>query len=1374
MPAAIVWAIAAIGVETGSAFLIMYAAEVATGALILGGLAYSSYKARQAKEDARNQYNAAQVDRLATVSSAIAPRDLVLGRVRKAGTVFYRNTTGANSQDLYLAIALAGHELDAIEQIYLNDVPVTLDGSGNVTTAPYSNSTTLTASGTGSLTPPGGLPATYVAGSLTSGTYSYGGDSDQTTTAWSYQYTSTTSTVQITQYLGAAGQAADAALQAAFPADWTSANTVAGVAYLVVKLSYSETAFPSGVPNVSAVVRGAKLYDPRSGTTAWSQNPALMMRHVYAHPRFGKASVSAAEDARFSTAANACDAATIYTVAGVAQASRALYTAALVAPFGTAPKALLDDLAQAMGGSWAFAGGEIFLRPGSYVAPVMSLTDADLAVIQRDGASENQRPISIAVHKERAQKFNTVKASIYDPAQDYKQSSLTPLVGSSLLARDGVELVQQVTMPAINYAPQALHVAGIMMRDARDPLVVELPFKLRAYPLELFDTVSLTLSRYGWSAKTFMILGRQWSADGSIVLTLKETSAAIVTLDAGFSAQGFASNSNLGSPWLVYPPSPITVSSGAAEMFRQADGTIVSRMRVSWPQISNAAVRQAGRIEVQYRNATSTGAWASLLVPGDETQVVTSDVVAGVTYLVRVRARTSLATSDWNLQSIHQVIGNTVAPSAPALSATGAVFNVRLTWSYGDTRQDIAGTEIWFASSNNRSSASRLSFEPFPALEYSHANLSAGQGGYYWARVVDTFGNASAWYPSSATAGLYATASTDPSAVLTQINKSLGFGQLAAELAAPIGSLPGADNAVAVAALQSALSDYDLTNRMVWQENVTNATVSIDPITGKIALLATANVSTDVTQRLTVVEVQANASAATLSSTVATLSAVQGNLTSTQSAVTLLQGQIVNTASTVYVDNSVANASGAITTTSANAYSALAQAEVQAALDVFTGQQSSLTLSANVAAAQSSIKTNADALGALSTSYAALVATYAGNAATTAAAITTEQTTRANADTALASRTTTLESAVNASGTGLASKAAITYVDDATATLNASIASSSSTLTAAYQAADSATLSSAQSYVNTYSYAKATVDSNIASSVGTVSARLDTGDYAAVKTSASASASAITGLQAQYVLKVDANGRVAGMTLASGGTGSSVVFLADKFGFVKADGSGTPKTIMALGTVGGVSTLGLDGNLVLDGSIVAQSIDTRNLTIKDASGNVILSAGNALSGTYIASATVDSIHIKDGAVTLSNYASDNGFTRFFTAGSFSAGSIDDTFSTLSIATLSGDAIIVDAFFYLTTTNVGGATASVYLRPHLQVDGSDVTSGMQKVWSVYQGTEHIGIYMKAQIAGNGSTRTLTLKVRSDWGAFTNSAYSSFAVSNCVLSAFTRRR
>ncbi len=687
MPAAIAWVGAYLMMETGfvtvGAFLLSNAAIIGTAALLIGGMAYSSAKQRQAKEDARNAYNAAQVDRLVNITSAVSARDLVLGRVRKGGTVVYKASTGAYQKDLYLVIALAGHEIDAVEQIYLNDVAVTLDGSGYVTDAPYATSSTLS----GTLSTGAGytatLPANVVLSSVTAtafGDLNRSGATVQGDRAVScsvtglvatageanatihYQYTVAASNVQIAVHLGGAGQVVDPWLTAAFPADWPSTNVGQGVAYLVARLTYSESSFPSGAPNITAVVRGATLYDPRTGLTTWSENPALMMRYVYAHPKFGKATVTASEEARFMAAANACDASTVYTVGGVAQTARPLYTASLVVSFGTQAKSALDDLAQAMGGSWAFAGGELYCKAGVYTAPVLSLGDVDLAVIKRNGATESQSPISISVHKERAQKFNTVKAKIWDQAQDYKQVSLSPLVGSALLTRDGVELVQELTIPAVGYAPQALHVAGIAMRDARDPLVVELPFKLSAYCVELFDTVSLTLPRYGWSAKTFQVLGRTWNSDGSLQLTLKETTAAIVQMDAGFTAQGFASNTNLPSPWIVAGVGALTITSGTAELQLQSDGTVQSRMRVSWSQVPDISVNQAGQIEVQYRATSSTGVWSSLLVPGDETQVVTAEVSDGVTYIVRARAKTKLAVGDWNAQVMHQVIGKTAPP----------------------------------------------------------------------------------------------------------------------------------------------------------------------------------------------------------------------------------------------------------------------------------------------------------------------------------------------------------------------------------------------------------------------------------------------------------------------------------------------------------------------------------------------------------------------------------------------------------------------------------------------------------------------------------------------------------------------------------------
>ena len=54
------------------AFLLGNAAVIGTAALIVGGLAFASAQ----KKKAVNQYNAAQVDRLVTISSTTAPREL--------------------------------------------------------------------------------------------------------------------------------------------------------------------------------------------------------------------------------------------------------------------------------------------------------------------------------------------------------------------------------------------------------------------------------------------------------------------------------------------------------------------------------------------------------------------------------------------------------------------------------------------------------------------------------------------------------------------------------------------------------------------------------------------------------------------------------------------------------------------------------------------------------------------------------------------------------------------------------------------------------------------------------------------------------------------------------------------------------------------------------------------------------------------------------------------------------------------------------------------------------------------------------------------------------------------------------------------------
>ena len=70
---------------------------------------------------------------LVNARDATAPVDFVYGQIRKGGTVSYYESTGEKNKFLHQIIVLAGHEVEQIGDIYVNDEIVTLDGDGFVT-----------------------------------------------------------------------------------------------------------------------------------------------------------------------------------------------------------------------------------------------------------------------------------------------------------------------------------------------------------------------------------------------------------------------------------------------------------------------------------------------------------------------------------------------------------------------------------------------------------------------------------------------------------------------------------------------------------------------------------------------------------------------------------------------------------------------------------------------------------------------------------------------------------------------------------------------------------------------------------------------------------------------------------------------------------------------------------------------------------------------------------------------------------------------------------------------------------------------------------------------------------------------------------------
>ncbi|MEY2653782.1 MAG: hypothetical protein RLZZ524_810, partial [Pseudomonadota bacterium] len=366
-------------------------------------VSYASQRdAARKAEKARRAWNDAQKDRLQMVDvMPDAPRSLVLGRCRTVEGVRRRWSSGTNDEVLTLIVSFASHEIDAFEQFYIDDDPVSLDGSGWVTTAPYgktitepvTQSTTTDGSGQGSIvlsyTPVGtvtgywrlGGGGDYESGALTVNVVdgvAYLSGAPGVQAAWiQYERQYLDSWVRIRPYLGTAAQNVGDAIDAEYPGKITSTDKFAGIALAVVDLIFSPDIFPTGVPNITAVLRGAKCYDPRTTTTVWTQNPALHARHYALWTGGLGLSSSHVRDADVTAAANRCDISTDFDMVMPDTSTDTVtlprHRCGIVIGSDADRRQAMDQIIATMAGEWGWAGGILRMRAGMMGSSVAAI-----------------------------------------------------------------------------------------------------------------------------------------------------------------------------------------------------------------------------------------------------------------------------------------------------------------------------------------------------------------------------------------------------------------------------------------------------------------------------------------------------------------------------------------------------------------------------------------------------------------------------------------------------------------------------------------------------------------------------------------------------------------------------------------------------------------------------------------------------------------------------------------------------------------------------------------------------------------------------------------------------------------------------------------
>jgi len=728
-------------------------------------------------------------DRGIMTRSPTSPRQIIYGQAKVSGTIVFLATSGTKNEYLHIVVALAGHEVQEIGDVYFNEDLV------------------LTGSGDGYATGKYAAAGSYT-GSL------------------------------IHKHLGSTTQTVDTTLQSDFPVDWDSNHRLRGIAYIYCKLTFSNEIFVGGIPNISCVVKGRKVYDPDSETTAYSANPALCLRDYLTDADLGMGmDASEIDDASVVAAASICDGQVEIKPVTSPATYENRYECNGQAVTSSTPDSIIGQLLSAMGGTIAYSGGQVVVYAAAYRSPTVTLDESNMA-----------GGFTVSTRLSARDRVNAVKGTFISSENQWAAADFPQITSATYLADDdGIYHWRDVILPFTTSSSAAQRIARINLRQAREEIIFTAKFNLTAMQLRAGDTVNLTNANLGFSSKVFEVIAWSLSSQGTpptpvIELQLRETASTVYDWDVTDEvAVESAPNTTLPNPFSIDPPTNLTLTADGTTQFIQADGSVMPRIKVAWSAPTEQFVTSGGKTVIEYKEGTATTYLTWATVDGDHTlDFISSDVRIGTSYNVRLYAQSFFNTSStYTAVSSITPAKDTTAPSIPtgltAVVGTGRA--VSLDWN-DNTEPDFSEYGIYRnTTAVTPANANTNKIAEVRASRFVDTEVTIGTTYYYWLNAYDTVENVSGFTnyvsatPVVITAGpIDPTAPSTPNAptlISTTVYLSSDGGSFArVSLTAP--PLPSGAVALDVLYRRTGASDYIVANQIA--SSVSYA-VSIDDLT---------------------------------------------------------------------------------------------------------------------------------------------------------------------------------------------------------------------------------------------------------------------------------------------------------------------------------------------------------------------------------------------------------------------------------------------------------------------------------------------------------------------------------------------------------------